>query len=64
VERTDRRTRAVVKKTAEKTSVEEICQINRTQQLVKQSKTEKNNIICLDCLELQEKLQMTFRHFM
>jgi len=34
MERTDRRTRAVVKKTLETTSVEEICQINRTQQFV------------------------------
>lgn len=31
MERTDRRTRAVVKKTAETTSVEDIHKINRTQ---------------------------------
>jgi hypothetical protein len=63
MERTGRRTRAVVKETAVTTSVVEICQINRTQQFVSQNKTEKKNIIWLDCLELQEKLQMTFHHF-
>lgn len=56
MERTDRRKRAVVKKTTEITSVEEICEINRKQQFIEWSKTEKNNIINLDCLELQEKL--------